>query len=37
MIEFEESFVVIDGVAFPTDKDSEPQRLVERPLLVSPL
>src|SRR2546428_582205 len=36
-IELAESAVVIDGVAFPTERDSELQTLVETPLLASPL
>jgi hypothetical protein len=37
IIELEESEVVIVGVAFPTERVSEPQALVETPLLASPL
>jgi len=36
-IELADRAVVIEGVAFPTERDSEPQRLVETPLLASPL
>ena len=36
-MELADNAVVIAGVAFPTVRDSEPQTLVERPLLASPL
>jgi hypothetical protein len=37
IIELGDSVVVIVGVAFPTERVSEPQALSETPLLVSPL
>jgi hypothetical protein len=36
-MEVGESEVLIFGVAFPTERVSEPQALSETPLLVSPL